>query len=72
MDRLPERCRTIFLLSRNDFLKNKEIAKELGISLHTDAKTNYKGHLIFTKRVSGIFILFFIGFLSYIFFSNPG
>ena len=32
---LPEKCREIFLLSRNEYLSNKEIAERLGISLKT-------------------------------------
>jgi RNA polymerase sigma-70 factor, ECF subfamily len=30
---MPEKCRQIFKMSRRDFLKNKEIAKKLGISV---------------------------------------
>lgn len=33
--RLPERCRTVYNLSRNDYKTNKEIAMELGISEKT-------------------------------------
>ena len=32
---LPEKCRQVFLMSRQDQLSNKEIAKELGISVKT-------------------------------------
>lgn len=32
---LPERCREVFLLSRNEHLSNKEIAVRLGISVKT-------------------------------------
>ncbi len=37
---LPERCRSVFELSRNDHKSNKEIAQELGISEKT-----VEGHL---------------------------
>ena len=35
MDSLPERCREVFLLSRFQGLKNREIAERLHISLHS-------------------------------------
>lgn len=35
IDRLPERRREVFLLSKRDGLSNKEIAEELGISVKT-------------------------------------
>lgn len=35
IDRLPERCRDVFLLSKRDGLSNEEIADELGISIKT-------------------------------------
>ena len=35
IDRLPDRCREVFLLSKRDGLTNEEIAAELGISVKT-------------------------------------
>lgn len=35
IDRLPEKCREIFLLSKRDGLSNQEIADELDISIKT-------------------------------------
>ncbi len=35
IDKLPEKCREIFLMSKRDGLKQEEIATELGISLQT-------------------------------------
>lgn len=35
IDKLPERCRDVFLLSKRDGLSNTEIADELGISVKT-------------------------------------
>jgi len=35
IDKLPERCKEIFQLSRNEHLSNKDIAKQLGISEKT-------------------------------------
>lgn len=36
--RLPEKCREVFLLSREQHLSNKEVAEKLGISLNTVEK----------------------------------
>ncbi len=35
IDRLPARCREVFLMSKRDGLSHKEIAEELGISVKT-------------------------------------
>lgn len=35
VERLPEKCRQIFTLSRNEYLSNKEIASRLNISVKT-------------------------------------
>lgn len=35
IDCLPDRCRTVFLMSKRDGLSNDEIAEELGISVKT-------------------------------------
>lgn len=35
MEKLPEKCRIIFMMSRYQGMKNKEIAAELGISVRT-------------------------------------
>ncbi len=35
VDELPQQCRTIYQLSRNEGLSNKEIAEELGLSVKT-------------------------------------
>lgn len=35
IDKLPEKCREIFLMSKRDGLSNEEIASELGISIST-------------------------------------
>jgi len=41
IDSLPESCRQIFLLSRNEDLKYSDIADKLGISINT-VKTQMK------------------------------
>ncbi len=38
VDQLPERCKEVFLLSRHDNLKNREIAEKLKISIKTVEK----------------------------------
>lgn len=35
IDRLPDRCRKIFLMSKRDGMKHKEIAQALGLSVNT-------------------------------------
>ncbi len=35
IDRLPEKCRTVFLMSKRDGLTNEEIADEMGVSIKT-------------------------------------
>ncbi|MDE6397521.1 MAG: RNA polymerase sigma-70 factor [Muribaculaceae bacterium] len=35
IDRLPDKCREIFLMSKRDGLSNEEIAEELGLSVKT-------------------------------------
>lgn len=35
IDRLPEKCREVFLMSKRDGLTNEEIAEEMGISVKT-------------------------------------
>ena len=35
IEQLPERCRAIFMLSKNDKLSNNQIANQLGISVKT-------------------------------------
>ena len=35
INKLPERCREVFMLSKMEELSNKEIAERLGISLNT-------------------------------------
>jgi RNA polymerase sigma-70 factor (ECF subfamily) len=64
IDELPEKCRAVFLKSRMEGLKNKEISKELQISHKT-----VEGHI--TKAVSHLrvalkeFIYFMLFFLSF-------
>lgn len=38
VETLPSQCKKIFILSRRDYLKNKEIADQLGISIKTVEK----------------------------------
>ncbi|MDR3061034.1 MAG: RNA polymerase sigma-70 factor [Dysgonamonadaceae bacterium] len=35
IEKLPQQCRTIFILSRNEHLTHSEIARELGVSINT-------------------------------------
>lgn len=61
INQLPEKCREIFLLSRHEYLSNKEIAERLGISVKTVenqmtiALRKMKTSL---GKISSIFLLF--------------
>lgn len=73
VESLPLQCRKVFLMSRNENLKNKEIAQELGISVKTVEKHITKALSAIRKRVEEegfmvfsqfIFISIIIEFLS--------
>lgn len=49
IDSLPERCREVFVLSRFDGLKNREIAERLNISLQAVEKHIQKALRIFSE-----------------------
>ena len=51
MDSLPERCREVFLLSRFQGLKNREIAERLHISLHTVERHIQRALRIFAEAL---------------------
>lgn len=70
IDQLPDRCKTIFRLNRFDGKKNKEIAKELDISIRTVEtqiskalkflRENISKELLYNQAI----ILGFVGFLE--------
>jgi RNA polymerase sigma-70 factor (family 1) len=58
--KLPEKCRTIFLMSRQDHLSYKEIAQVLGISVKTVENQMGKALKVLRKNLSrSTFMLFF-------------
>lgn len=57
METLPEKCKAVFLLSRNDGLKNHEIADQLGISIKTVEKHISKALSIFREKFADDLIL---------------
>lgn len=52
IDKLPPKCKEVFLLSRREGLTNKEIAKYLGISVKTVEAQITKSFKILRKRLS--------------------
>ena len=58
---MPEKCREVFLMSRNDMLKNREIAEKMGISVKMVEKHISKALLILRTNLSEyLSILLFI------------
>ena len=51
VDQLPERCREVFILSRFEGLKNREIAERLHISLHTVERHIQRALRIFAEAL---------------------
>lgn len=54
LESLPEKCRQVFDLSRNEGLKNREIAEKLGISIKTVEAHIGKALGILKKRLNKI------------------
>ncbi len=64
LDKLPERCRQIFMLNRFEDLKYKEVAEKLGISVKTVEVQMSKALKILREELKDyiyILILFLIG-----------
>ena len=60
---LPKRCRDIFLMSRLEGLKYKEISERLGIALSTVYKRKDKAVEDLKKRLSSNMLDLFLSFL---------
>ena len=66
VEKLPERCRLIFMMSRYQDMKNQEIADELGISVRTVDAQIYNALKVIKKELKDYLVLialFFQGFL---------
>ena len=64
---LPDKCRTVFVLSYLHDLKNREIAETLGISLRTVEAHMYKALKLLRERLGWLHLLatlFFMGKLN--------
>ena len=59
IDSLPERCRDIFLMSKRDELKYKEIAEELNISIKTVESQMSKAMKTLKKGAANIYTFIF-------------
>lgn len=63
IDRLPEKCREIFLMSKRDGLSNEEIAEELGLSVKTVKNQMTKAFARLRETLSEGHKPFFLPFL---------
>lgn len=59
IDTLPDGCRNVFLLSKRDGLKNREIAEELNISIKTVEAQISKAYRVLRGKAKEIYLLFF-------------
>ncbi len=66
IENLPEKCRQVFKLSREEQLKNKEIAEKLGVSVKMVEKQMSKALRVFRKELAEylLSIIIFISTLS--------
>lgn len=62
LDQLPPQCKTVFLLSRKEELRNKEIAEKLGISLKAVEKQITKALSFLREELKdrGLFLLLYL------------
>lgn len=63
IDKLPEKCREVFLMSKRDGLSNEEIAEELGISVKTVKNQMTKAFSRLREALSDGHKPFFLPFL---------
>lgn len=63
IDQLPEKCREIFLLSKQDGLTNEEIAERMGISIKTVKNQMTKAFTRLREALSSGHKPFFLPFL---------
>lgn len=63
IDKLPERCREVFLMSKRDGLTNEEIAEELNISIKTVKNQMTKAFAKLREALSTGHKPFFLPFL---------
>ena len=64
ISKLPERCREVFVLSRFENMKNKEIAEILNISIKTVEVHIYKALKYLRKRLDYLILLLFTFILN--------
>ena len=66
IENLPEKCRQVFKLSRQEQLKNKEIAEKMGVSVKMVEKQMTKALKVFRKELAEYLLdtIVFIFFIS--------
>ena len=55
---LPEKCREVFVLSKIEGLKNREIAEKLNISVNTVKTQKRKAYAFLREELQHLFVLF--------------
>lgn len=65
INELPEKCRTIFQMSRFEELKYREIAEKLGLSVKTVENQMSKALKILRLELSGFLVLFIAALLYF-------
>lgn len=59
LDSLPDRCREIYLMSKRDGMKQRDIAQELGLSVNTVENQICKALHLLERKVKRVYVLFF-------------
>jgi RNA polymerase sigma-70 factor (family 1) len=68
VEQLPEKCRQIYILSREEYLSNKEIAHQMNISVRTVEAHLYKALKVIKSNIGEVY--FWMGVAIWLFASN--
>lgn len=59
IDSLPDRCREIFLMSKRDGMRQRDIAQELGLSVNTVENQICKALRLVARKAKRVYTFFF-------------